>query len=333
MFQINKVIRKNKKILFLSLLELIVFSNLFTQNNSDEPFQAIIPNNEDFTEFFLDELPKIEKLSSYQKDFQDYCQLIESNNRKIKNYKEPEIKFYIYENIEAFNLGSLSARCNLPYETIATLNKIESFSDDINAKKVILPSAPGLFICTEEPDNDLEILLKEENQGLDISKEKYFYKLHGKKYVFILNKRLSSTQRLFFLDSAMELPLEKGTFNISSEFGMRENPFSGKLKNHNGIDLAAKEGTPVRAVKDGNIAYVISNDKEFGNYLIVQHDRGKLTSVYAHLSRIIVEQYDNVKKGQIIAYVGHTGLATGDHLHFELRQGGTAENPREILKF
>ncbi len=131
----------------------------------------------------------------------------------------------------------------------------------------------------------------------------------------------------------MSLPLDSQSFYVSSEFGKRKNPFSGTLKNHNGIDLATKEGSPVYAVKDGAVAFVIENDKEFGNYIILQHDKGKTTSVYAHLQSATVQQYQNVKKGEIIGYVGHTGMATGDHLHFEIRQGGKAENPRDIFKF
>lgn len=59
---------------------------------------------------------------------------------------------------------------------------------------------------------------------------------------------------------------------------------------------------------------------------------GKMTSVYAHLSQICIEQYENVRKGDIIGYVGDTGMATGPHLHFEIRQGGVALDPRTKLR-
>ena len=81
------------------------------------------------------------------------------------------------------------------------------------------------------------------------------------------------------------------------------------------------------------MAYTVSNDPTFGNYIILSHDLGKQSSVYAHLSKIFVEQYSFVKKGTIIGLVGHTGMATGDHLHFEIRKGGKALNPREKLNF
>ena len=146
-----------------------------------------------------------------------------------------------------------------------------------------------------------------------------------------MDKRLPSTLRFFFTDSAMGLPLEKGSFWVSSGFGKRQNPVNGQWKDHNGIDLAAAEGTPVYAIKDGNVAYCIENDETFGNYVILTHDTGKMTSVYAHLSSFCVNQYQFVKKGDIIGYVGHTGMATGSHLHFEIRQGGKAQDPQTKL--
>ena len=154
---------------------------------------------------------------------------------------------------------------------------------------------------------------------------------NGEEYIFFLEKRFSSTTRLYFTDSALGLPLEKGTFWISSEFGKRKNPIDGEWKDHNGIDLAAPEGTPVYAVKDGHAAYCIEKDETFGNYVILTHDTGKMTSVYAHLSSICINQYQFVRKGDIIGYVGHTGKATGDHLHFEIRQGGVAQDPQSVI--
>ena len=245
--------------------------------------------------------------------------------------------FFTYKNTQKFTLQGLASRCNINYDTLATLNQIESVEDSIENKTLILPTVQGLFIPLDNGANSIEILLREnlKNQNQDEKSQKKIlhYNINNRDYVFYQGKRFSSTERFYFLDSALSLPLDSQSFYVSSEFGKRKNPFSGTLKNHNGIDLAAKEGTPVYAVKDGAVAFVIENDKEFGNYVILQHDKGKTTSVYAHLQAATVQQYQNVKKGEIIGYVGHTGMATGDHLHFEIRQGGKAENPRDIFRF
>ena len=105
------------------------------------------------------------------------------------------------------------------------------------------------------------------------------------------------------------------------------------MKLHKGIDLAAPEGTPVYAIKDGNVAVKIHDDTTFGNYIILTHDKGKTTSVYAHLLSMNVEKDEFIKKGKIIGYVGKTGMATGSHLHFEIRTGGVAQDPTKMLKF
>ncbi len=245
--------------------------------------------------------------------------------------------FFSYKNTQKFTLQGLASRCNINYDTLATLNQIESIDDSIENKNLILPTVQGLFIPVDNASNSIEILLREnlknQNQDEKSQKNSLSYNINNRNYVFYQGKRFSSTERFYFLDSAMSLPLDSQSFYVSSEFGKRKNPFSGTLKNHNGIDLATKEGSPVYAVKDGAVAFVIENDKEFGNYIILQHDKGKTTSVYAHLQSATVQQYQNVKKGEIIGYVGHTGMATGDHLHFEIRQGGKAENPRDIFKF
>ncbi len=245
--------------------------------------------------------------------------------------------FFSYKNTQKFTLQGLASRCNINYDTLATLNQIESIDDSIENKNLILPTVQGLFIPVDNASNSIEILLREnlknQNQDEKSQKNSLSYNINNRNYVFYQGKRFSSTERFYFLDSAMSLPLDSQSFYVSSEFGKRKNPFSGTLKNHNGIDLATKEGSPVYAVKDGAVTFVIENDKEFGNYIILQHDKGKTTSVYAHLQSATVQQYQNVKKGEIIGYVGHTGMATGDHLHFEIRQGGKAENPRDIFKF
>ena len=151
-------------------------------------------------------------------------------------------------------------------------------------------------------------------------------------FEFLQNQRLSSTERAYFLDSALGLPLAKGDFWVSSEFGKRKNPFSGEWKNHNGIDFAANVGTPVYAVKDGKVALCKKNDNIFGNYIILEHDNGSMTSVYAHLSKMNVHQSKIVKKGEIIGFVGQSGMVTGAHLHFEIRKGGIPMDPQKKLK-
>ncbi len=275
-------------------------------------------------------LPVIESLSPSRANtiLKDFNSIVESNSKRVSAGREPEIMFFTYKNTERFTFQGIAARTCINQETLATLNQIENAQDEVKGRTFIIPVVNGLFIPIEKGINSLEVLLQENYSTQTLTKNSIYYNINGRDYLFLLSKRFTPTERAYFLDSALRLPLDSSSFWVSSEFGKRKNPFSGQMKDHNGIDLAAPEGTPVYAIKDGAVYTCIENDAQFGNYIILTHDLGKMTSVYAHLSKITVERYQNVKKGDVIGYVGQTGMATGPHLHFEIRQGGKAEDPR-----
>lgn len=307
---------------FFFFLIYFIFSlgNLYAQ--PDDQIKRIIIEK--------DKLPVLESLSPSRANtiLKDYNNIVESNTKAISAGREPEILFFKYINNERFTFQGLAARCCITQETLATLNQIENAQDDIKGQTLILPVVSGIFIPVERGINSIEILLQENYSSHPLTKTNIYYNINGRDYLFLRSKRFTPTERAYFLDSSLRLPLDNDLFWVSSEFGKRKNPFSGEMKNHNGIDLAAAEGTPVYAIKDGAVYAAIEKDPEFGNYIILSHDLGKMTSVYAHLSKITVDRYQYVKKGDVIGYVGQTGKATGPHLHFEIRTGGKAEDPR-----
>ena len=307
---------------FFFFLIYFIFSlgNLYAQ--PDDQIKRIIIEK--------DKLPVLESLSPSRANtiLKDYNNIVESNSKAISAGREPEILFFKYINNERFTFQGLAARCCITQETLATLNQIENAQDDIKGQTLILPVVSGIFIPVERGINSIEILLQENYSSHPLTKTNIYYNINGRDYLFLRSKRFTPTERAYFLDSSLRLPLDNDLFWVSSEFGKRKNPFSGEMKNHNGIDLAAAEGTPVYAIKDGAVYAAIEKDPEFGNYIILSHDLGKMTSVYAHLSKITVDRYQYVKKGDVIGYVGQTGKATGPHLHFEIRTGGKAEDPR-----
>lgn len=307
---------------FFFFLIYFIFSlgNLYAQ--PDDQIKRIIIEK--------DKLPVLESLSPSRANtiLKDYNNIVESNSKAISAGREPEILFFKYINNERFTFQGLAARCCITQETLATLNQIENAQDDIKGQTFILPVVSGIFIPVERGINSIEILLQENYSSHPLTKTNIYYNINGRDYLFLRSKRFTPTERAYFLDSSLRLPLDNDLFWVSSEFGKRKNPFSGEMKNHNGIDLAAAEGTPVYAIKDGAVYAAIEKDPEFGNYIILSHDLGKMTSIYAHLSKITVDRYQYVKKGDVIGYVGQTGKATGPHLHFEIRTGGKAEDPR-----
>lgn len=112
---------------------------------------------------------------------------------------------------------------------------------------------------------------------------------------------------------------------LTSDFGYREHPIEGEERFHYGIDLAANSGTEIDCFADGTVT-AAGESSSYGKYCIVGH-AGGYSTLYAHCSRIVVTSGTPVSRGQKIAEVGETGMATGPHLHFELHQDGGYLNP------
>jgi murein DD-endopeptidase MepM/ murein hydrolase activator NlpD len=112
---------------------------------------------------------------------------------------------------------------------------------------------------------------------------------------------------------------------VLSSFG----PMEGGLHN-DGINIAAPEGTPVKAAENGVVAYVGNELRGFGNLLLIKHADGWVTA-YAHTQEILVRHGQQVKRGQIVARVGATGSVSQPQLHFEVRQGSKAKDPAQLL--
>lgn len=147
--------------------------------------------------------------------------------------------------------------------------------------------------------------LTEKSEGLETTTRRYY-------------QRYKSTPSI--------VPL-KGT--ISSGFGYRKSPFTGKLKLHEGIDISAMTGTPVKATADGYITragwYI-----GYGYFVQINHGYG-IETRYGHLSKINVKKGQFVKKGKTVAFSGNTGLSTGPHLHYEIRNFKKPINPRKYM--
>ncbi|MDG2991135.1 peptidoglycan DD-metalloendopeptidase family protein [Candidatus Synechococcus calcipolaris G9] len=116
---------------------------------------------------------------------------------------------------------------------------------------------------------------------------------------------------------------------ITSNFGWRTHPILGTRRLHNGTDFGADTGTPIRAADAGTV--ILSGwSGGYGNTVIINHGGG-MTTLYAHASRLLVQEGQTVQQGQVIAEVGSTGLSTGPHLHFEVRINGDPQDPMAYL--
>ncbi len=131
----------------------------------------------------------------------------------------------------------------------------------------------------------------------------------------------------FVTTDKLLFPVKGGRY--TSYFGYRIHPITNKWSFHTGIDIAAEEGTPVRAPLKGKITR-IGEDSRSGKYLFITHSDGFVT-FYCHCSEILVSEGMNINKGEAVARVGSTGQSTGPHLHFEIRHNEIRLNPIWVL--
>lgn len=156
----------------------------------------------------------------------------------------------------------------------------------------------------------LELALIEKEQQLDILDE------------LMLSKDLQDEVK------PRGMPVDQGW--LSSRYGYRNDPFTGKRQFHRGMDFAGAEGTPIFAAAGGLVTKV-EKQNNFGLLVEIDHRNGYVTR-YAHTLEVLIKEGDIVKKGQPIAKMGNTGRSTGSHLHFEVLKNGKNINPSKLLK-
>lgn len=135
-----------------------------------------------------------------------------------------------------------------------------------------------------------------------------------------LQALISSGQVSFDPGSGWQWPVP-GYYTITSTFGNRIHPITGRPNNHTGTDIGAPGGTPIQSAR-GGVVTISTYHYSYGNYVVVQHDNG-ISTLYAHMRSRAVSEGDVVEQGDILGYVGTTGSSTGNHLHLEFRINGT----------
>jgi len=295
-------------------------------------------------------LPEIRILNGTKDDiFKQFDKEKERNNEIVKSniaqeekvkhlniylYKyNPDDKLFSRKGTEQTDFILFEAR-TVSRDAIATLNRWDSMRDFPKGEAILLPTMEGIFI-PEKPETDFEHLVAVSRQGMaegGISGVLITVKMENgqeTKFRFIPGEKLSNTERFFLLNPRrFQLPFKK--FRLTSSFGLRTSPITGKPSMHGGLDLAAPFGTHVYSAAAGTVTE-LGDNPIYGKYVIITHNEG-WTSLYGHLSYTGVSQYEEVKKGRLIGKVGSTGLSTGPHLHFEIRKDGIAQNPKNLVK-
>ena len=137
-------------------------------------------------------------------------------------------------------------------------------------------------------------------------------------------------ERRHFMETAPSIvPVKTNDYWISSGFGWRRSPFAGQKEFHDGLDISGRRGTPIIAPGSGRVIKK-GNHRYRGKYLQISHGWGRITT-YAHLSKFNVTQGQEIKRGQVIAFMGSSGRSTGPHLHYEIEIDGKVVNPMHYV--
>ncbi len=235
--------------------------------------------------------------------------------KKDLSFKTGEIKTNLYN---AFKIS------HIPKKTFYEMVSILGFSIDFQRDIRVGDSFEVLY--SKETD-----LL--ENIVIDTDPPEYLgVNLSGKKIAFYRYKLKSGFTSYFDKNgqsskkTLMKTPLNGA--RLSSGYGNRKHPILGYTKMHKGLDFAAPSGTPVFAAGDGVIEKAGWNGN-YGKYIRIRHN-GTYKTAYAHLSKITKKMYTKVIQGEIIGYVGNTGMSSGPHLHYEVLISGKQVNPVKI---
>ncbi|NBC14870.1 MAG: peptidoglycan DD-metalloendopeptidase family protein [Gammaproteobacteria bacterium] len=175
---------------------------------------------------------------------------------------------------------------------------------------------------------DEAVLRKTSVENVEQDLAKVLSELDDRKRKLVLLETLIMERDLKRHSTPEGWPLRIGGV-VTSKFGYRRHPITGRRSMHKGIDIAAKHGTDIVAMADGIV--IFSGRKGgYGKIVEVRHANG-LETRYAHNHRNLVTEGDMVRKGQVIAKLGSTGRSTGPHIHFEVRRNGEAVNPMQYL--
>jgi murein DD-endopeptidase MepM/ murein hydrolase activator NlpD len=261
--------------------------------------------------------------------------------------KDEKVESLVYTVKKGDNLLKIAHRYNTTVAQIKTENKLNSNLLKVGEQLKISPDKK-LYRVVQAPsqksDKEITIVSHKVRKGESLSVIARKYRTTIK--AIITENDLEST--LVKAGQTLKVPADKKQYSIakassrsskfmkmpargrlSDRYGWRNHPVYRKRLFHAGIDIAAPKGSPIKAAMSGKVIYA-GRRSGYGKLVIISHSNGYSTR-YAHCSSILVKKGQQVKQGQLVARVGATGVATGNHLHFEVRKNGKTLNPLTYL--
>lgn len=267
---------------------------------------------------------KVLKLSSLDAGFNTYS-IERADARRavlVRGKEDAPSHVYGYVSQKSETFLEIAALLGLPMETLASFNGLEHpqffkgggtlyFTPDDGLCREIAP------LDTKSGDLDITISF------LDFQERTRYFRC-------ILTPKFTPAQRTAFLTRPFTYPLR---FNrkISSGFGAREDPMHRLTSDlHQGVDFPSAVGTPVHAAASGVVEKTGENDSGYGIFIVLKHKNG-YTTLYGHLSKVLVKKGDPVSVGDVIGQTGSSGRSTGPHLHFGIAKNGKYVDPVFLL--
>lgn len=244
-----------------------------------------------------------------------------------------ELCYYTYRVKKGDMIGYIADSFGITQDTIISVNNIHQSRLIQIDQYLKIPSMPGIIYTVKKNGETAESIAEK----YEVSAEKFIRvnkleknaSLIAGQTFFVPDAQLDWVTRQEINGDLFHKPIHS-RYYLSSYYGWRSSPFSGKRSYHSGIDMACPQGTPVYAALSGTVTSVGYNSV-YGNFVIITHHSGYKT-LYGHMSKQLVTRGKRVDTSTKIGLVGSTGLSTGPHLHFTVYKFGKTVNPAALWK-
>lgn len=241
---------------------------------------------------------------------------------------QPPLAILLYKARPGDTMSGIAIKLGMDVDTISSMNRVAGRGvHNVTVGEILkVPSQNGIFIALS---SDFDEQCKK-NGALpeDVLAANALTRNDLKQgmQLFFPNVQHTGYARALSVGVGVSMPLHGWE---TDAFGWRLDPFTGAPSHHTGVDIAAAEGSAIRSATDGLVVQA-GWDNGYGNYVEVRAQLG-YSYIYGHMSEILTKVGARISTGQVIGLVGHTGYATGPHLHFEVRLNGVPQNPRNYL--
>ncbi len=247
---------------------------------------------------------------------------------KDSSSEKLELCYYTYRVKKGDIIGFIADSFNVTQDTIISVNNIHQSRLLQIGQYLKIPSMPGIIYTVRSSGETIDSIAAK----YEVSAEKCARvnslqrdsKLPAGATLFVPDAELDWVTRQEINGDLFRKPIHQ-RYWLSSYYGWRSSPFSGKRSYHSGVDMACPSGTPIYAALAGKVTSVGYNNV-YGNYVIITHHSGYKT-LYGHMSAALVSKNRYVDTGTKIGTVGSTGMSTGPHLHFTVYKNGKTVNP------